>query len=109
MIVGRLAHARQVCPANWTPGGKTIVPTADQSLDYFGGLTEGPEGEAGGGGDGGGEKEGGGRGMGAAGWLWRRRGQRTGSGFGEQAGGREEGERFQSGVQKHENTFASML
>ena len=25
----------EVCPANWTPGGKTMVPDPDKSKDYF--------------------------------------------------------------------------
>jgi hypothetical protein len=26
---------RQVCPAGWTPGGKTMVADPDKSLEYF--------------------------------------------------------------------------
>lgn len=31
----------QVCPADWQPGGKSIKPSADGSLDYFGSADEG--------------------------------------------------------------------
>lgn len=28
----------EVCPANWRPGSKTMVPTVDKSKDYFGSV-----------------------------------------------------------------------
>lgn len=36
-----LQHADQhgvVCPANWKPGSKTIVPDQDKKIEFFSGL-----------------------------------------------------------------------
>ena len=41
-----VAEHGEVCPANWKPGEKTINPSAEKSLEYFGsGATESPEDE----------------------------------------------------------------